>query len=218
MLNQTRTGKKKLLTDPVLLIPYIGQDTEQRVPKVVKAQKQKIVTLAPTASNRPNKLSKPSGTNINSKLLTIESIVNPPKKKGEEQEEVDLSKMPKDPFDQARLSMVWKEFANKLRAEGKDNLASSMVTNEAVLHENYKVLLEFDNTIQMDMFSDYRPVLLDYIRTKLNNWQVSIVIKVKSAGGNKNAYLLPKDIYKQLADKNPILDQLKKTFNLEIDF
>ena len=59
--------------------------------------------------------------------------------------------------------------------------------------------------------------LVDFLRKKLNNNSIQVVSVMKERQSKKVAYT-NKDKFEHLAEKNPILNQLKDKFGLDSDF
>ena len=59
--------------------------------------------------------------------------------------------------------------------------------------------------------------MLDELRTLVNNKQMQLEIKVSKVVGEIKAYK-PADKFKLMADKNPSLLELKKRFDLDIEY
>ena len=57
--------------------------------------------------------------------------------------------------------------------------------------------------------------LLAYVRKKLNNYKISLDIKVNEELEKQYAYT-PMEKYEKLKEKNPNIDLLRKTFDLDI--
>ena len=144
--------------------------------------------------------------------------MNPPKVEGQIADDVDISQMPKEHFNDISLKEVWGQYVKKLRVESKENLATALMRADIVLSQDYKIMAKLDNTIQLDMVNEIRSEILDFLRNKLQNWTTTLKLDVKKAGESKSGYLLPKELYGKLAEDHPALEMLKKTFNLEIDF
>ena len=59
--------------------------------------------------------------------------------------------------------------------------------------------------------------LIDFLRKKLNNNSIQVVSIMAEHQSKKVAYT-NKDKFEHLAEKNPILNQLKEKFGLDADF
>ena len=71
------------------------------------------------------------------------------------------------------------------------------------------------NTLMRDELESAKPALLKYIREKLNNFKVDLVIDVNEEETKKYAYT-PQEKYEKLKDKNSAIELLKKTFDLDL--
>lgn len=77
--------------------------------------------------------------------------------------------------------------------------------------------IEIHNEVQREMLNVIKQDMLDYIRRDLGNNAVSIDITVSQHQHETKAYK-PSDKFKFMAEKNPMLLELKKRFDLDIDY
>ena len=57
--------------------------------------------------------------------------------------------------------------------------------------------------------------LLNYLRSELNNYEIDLSIEVIEGEINRYAYT-PREKYEKLREKNPLLDSLRKEFDLDV--
>lgn len=121
-----------------------------------------------------------------------------------------------DPFDQEAFLQLWKEFALKVKNEGKISLFTLMAANKPVLKENFVIDVIVENQIQQQLLIESKIDILNFIRQKLNNFKVDLVpILQKSITVRKPVTDTEK--YQVMVAKNPMLDKLRKDFNLGFD-
>ena len=116
MFHQTGAPKKKLLTDPVSIIPFPNQDLRDKAPKAtvtkpaVKAPIKKVFDRP-----EPKVLSAPSGNKKYAASLSINKMMAP-KKEGEDGAPMDLSNMPMNDYhiDDFKMACADKDKDGKL--------------------------------------------------------------------------------------------------------
>ena len=59
--------------------------------------------------------------------------------------------------------------------------------------------------------------LLNYLREQLNNWSIVLEVLVDENEETVKNYL-PKDQLMAMEQKNPVLSQMRKQFDLDIDY
>ncbi len=133
--------------------------------------------------------------------------------KPEEDDEKKVSK-PKDAFKFVTLELLWKEYTEKLKKEGKQNIASILSLNNIELKDHHKIsyFVESEmNKVEMDREIEN---LLPFLRNKLNNYSIEIELKVKKTTRESLIYSGP-DKYKHLKKINPVIEELRDIFDLD---
>ncbi|MFB5945007.1 DNA polymerase III subunit gamma/tau [Albibacterium profundi] len=121
-----------------------------------------------------------------------------------------------EPFDQEKFLQLWKKFALVAKEEGKISLFTLMTANVPMLKENYKVDVIVENQIQQQLLFESKIDILNFIRQGLNNFKVDLIpVLQKSTTVRKPVTDTEK--YQAMVAKNPMLDQLRKDFNLGFD-
>lgn len=132
------------------------------------------------------------------------------------QMEVVLSEdeQPKDDFSETQMQAAWSAYVSKLEKKGKRNLASILTIDTPKLKDK-TIQLEFPNKTNKVEVERDRYNLLGYIRKELNNFDIDIAITVNEEK-EKQYYYTPREKFEKLKEKNPNLDLLRKTFDLDI--
>lgn len=79
------------------------------------------------------------------------------------------------------------------------------------------ITLKINNESQKEKLTDIKQEFLDEIRKLLQNNSIGLEIEITEAEAQGKAYK-PVDVFKNMAEKNPALLELKKRFDLEIDY
>ncbi|HEY9168690.1 MAG TPA: DNA polymerase III subunit gamma/tau [Lutibacter sp.] len=127
-------------------------------------------------------------------------------------EEVDG--LPADDFSESKLLKLWESYSNLLMEDGKKSVASIMNSNVPRL-ENGMVHFQLPNAMMKDQLDRAKSPLLKYLREKLNNFKLDIIVDVNEEETKKYAYT-PDEKYQKLKEKNKAIEFLKKTFDLDI--
>ncbi|MFH6769405.1 DNA polymerase III subunit gamma/tau [Gaetbulibacter aquiaggeris] len=122
--------------------------------------------------------------------------------------------LPKEDFTEKQLIDCWKAFIKILQDEGKHNLASILSidipkVNGTTIH------LEFPNFTNKVELERQQYDLLSFIRKSLNNFDINLSITVNEEKEKQYAYTA-KEKYNKLKEKNPHIESLRKTFDLDI--
>jgi len=123
--------------------------------------------------------------------------------------------LPNDPFTEEDLLKYWAVFVTKLETNGKYNLASILQIDTPKLIDEHTIGLEFPNTTNKIEVEHQQFELLQYLRKAVNNFSITLDIKVNETMEKKYAYT-PEDKYEKLVEKNKHVELLRKTFDLDI--
>ena len=122
---------------------------------------------------------------------------------------------PKDTFTEKQLQQFWKEYVNLLNKKGERSMASIVGTDLPKLQEGFKISFTVPNKLMQDQFKKGRPKLLKFLREKLNNYGIDIITILNETVEKKFAYT-PQEKYSKLKEKNPLLEKLRQTFELDL--
>lgn len=120
------------------------------------------------------------------------------------------------PLSQERVDNAMKHYADEKAKEGLRQLYATLTSSKINL-EGQTVVILLNNEVQRTMLTDIKQDMLDELRRLLTNKQTQLEIKVSEIMGEVKAYK-PQDKFKQMADKNPALNELKKRFDLDIEY
>ena len=123
--------------------------------------------------------------------------------------------MPSDDFTEEEMQKAWMQYAGGLKAKGKKILSSSLQSDTPKLLNKTTIGITVANhTMKTEIERDETP-LLDFVKEKLNNYDIKLEIAVNEAVIEK-FYFTPQENSKKLAEKNPALNLLKRTFDLDL--
>ncbi|MCF8463720.1 MAG: DNA polymerase III subunit gamma/tau [Flavobacteriales bacterium] len=133
-----------------------------------------------------------------------------------EEEVVDLDSLPKDAFSEEHMQTIWNTRVNLLFGE-KPGILSSLTKHPPILKAAHTIELKLDGKHQLEQLQENRGLLIEAIRKDLNNFSVQLETPVEEIITVKKAYT-PKEIYQSLLEQNPELENLRKTFDLDLDY
>lgn len=146
--------------------------------------------------------------------LSLKSIHQKKEIKKSEIEE-NFDNHPKDAFTQEKLEKLWKEYVVLLQKKGQRSMASIVATNQPKLENDFKISFSIPNKLMQDQFQKGRPKLLGFLREQLNNYGIEIIANLNEKIEKKFAYT-NQEKFKKLAEKNPLLEKLRQTFELDL--
>ncbi|GGK30080.1 hypothetical protein GCM10007962_25470 [Yeosuana aromativorans] len=127
---------------------------------------------------------------------------------------IDEESLPKEPFTEKQLIDHWNQFVKNLQNEGKHNLASILSIDTPTV-KGTTVHLEFPNSTNKVELERQQFELLSFLRKSLNNFDINLSISVNEEMEKQYAYT-SREKFEKLKEKNPHIDTLRKTFDLDI--
>jgi len=182
-------------------IPVITEIKET----VVTTQVEKEVTQKPT---QPKK-----GRRRPSSSLSLKSV-HQKKEQITLKKEIDLTNMPRNPFTKADFEVHWVKYISILNRQGEKMLASILKSAVPILKKT-TIQLTYPNAMMADELSRKKGPVLNYLRSKLQNYDIAFELITDEKQEKKYAYT-PQEKYQKLVELNPMLEALRVELLLDI--
>jgi len=127
----------------------------------------------------------------------------------------DQENLPREPFDETTLQAHWKAYAELVEQKGKKILASNLAADAPKLIGDHTLWIELPNSTMKKEVERDQLELMDYLREKLRNHDIQLKVTVNEETARQYAFT-PQEKYEKLREKNPAIDLLRKTFDLEL--
>ncbi|MFB0902845.1 MAG: DNA polymerase III subunit gamma/tau [Nonlabens sp.] len=121
--------------------------------------------------------------------------------------------LPEDPFTQEELNVVWTKYVEHLQERGQQILASIINADQPILKET-TINLRFPNQSMKEDLEKSQGQILEYLKRELNNYLIDFEIAVDKSITKKYVYT-DQDKFSKLVEKNPAVDLLRRTFDLD---
>jgi DNA polymerase-3 subunit gamma/tau len=121
----------------------------------------------------------------------------------------------KEPFTQEQLIECWNHYANKAKEEGKINVYTLLTSAEPKLEADDVIIVHIEHKLQEGIIQDEMIELLNTIRPKLRNFNISVKTKQVERIAVNRLYTSTEK-YQYLLEKNPKLEEMRRRFNLDI--
>ena len=168
-----------------------------------------------TTNNKPQTQNpKPQTQERRSSALSLKSLTKKREETNKPKVELNLDEMPRNPFTKQELLDLWQIYINELNKKGEKLLASLLNSNIPEVSLN-TLTFTLPNARMESSFEKAKPIVLRYLREKLQNYKIDFKIIINEEFEKKFAYT-PKEKYEVLREKNPLLSKLKKTFDLDV--
>lgn len=173
--------------------------------------------------NTPAKIAKPSVEIVKLELtnaprrssgLSLKSLKTKAEVSKIEVDFEEIEGLPADVFSESKLLLLWEAYINILMEDGKKSVASIMNSNVPSV-KNGIIHFQLPNAMMKDQLDRAKFPLVKYLREKLNNYKLDVVVDVNEEETKKYAYT-PDEKYQKLKEKNSAIELLKKTFDLDI--
>jgi DNA polymerase-3 subunit gamma/tau len=120
------------------------------------------------------------------------------------------------PFSQEQLENCWKAFAQSRITDGGYN-SEQVILNKPIELNGTTILLKLDSQTQMGQLNEFKPALLEYLRKNLRNFSIDLQAEIAPQEAKKMIYT-SQEKFKYLAEKHPVLQDLKTRLGLDLEF
>ncbi len=170
-------------------------------------------TTTPPKSVQESNTPKITGRRRSSSALSLKSLKKE-KEKITTKKKIDYSNMPKEKFSQAAFDVNWTTYVDILNRQGNKMLASILNTSKPVLNDTV-VTLTYPNSMMAEELRKHQSGILNHLREKLQNYQISFNIIVDEKEEKTYAYS-PQDKYTKLFEINPLIEEMRRVLFLDI--
>ena len=119
-----------------------------------------------------------------------------------------------DPFNQEKLSILWKTYIQEKNNLGENNIAALLELSQPKLLDNHKILLKSSSDLNKVELTKESTSLMAYLNKSLNNYKITFEINVEIQKREEHIYGL-KEKYEYLKKINPEIEVLRKEFDLD---
>tara|TARA_Y100001954_G_scaffold50313_1_gene53156 strand:+ start:862 stop:2658 length:1797 start_codon:yes stop_codon:yes gene_type:complete len=117
---------------------------------------------------------------------------------------------------QESLETAWKALSSQLEADGEYNLAALLNLDSPRLKNKVEIHLNFPNKTNKLELESEKGKIIGVLADALKNDLLQFVIHV-SQEEQQNYVYTPRDKYEQLVKINPLVDDIRKEFNLDLN-
>ena len=147
--------------------------------------------------------------------LSLKSIKK--KKEHEDNKEekiIDQKNLPAEKFTEPEMQAAWAEYGKMQDKKGERIIGSMFAMNTPSLQDGI-IMLELPNQSMKVDLESAQSGLLQFLYKKLDNYSIELKITVNEEASKKYAFT-PQDKYEKLREKNPLIDKLRSSFDLDI--
>ena len=229
IFNYDKIESKKLLVEILLMkISEMFISSEKTIiSSITDESKKKKSELIDLSEKKENEVKKDKNneklTEENNKSSAQEEVsafsISSLKIKKEKIQEKELIDKDEDQrnnsFEDFELKIKWKDFANDLSRQNKENLASILQINEPNLGNDFKITYDVPSNSSKNELREIKGDLLIYLKNIFKNDLIEIDFLVNKSN-SKEYFSTPEERFKKLSDLNPNLIKLKKDLKLDL--
>ena len=229
IFNYDKIESKKLLVEILLMkISEMFISSEKTIiSSITDESKKKKSELIDLSEKKENEVKKDKNneklTEENNKSSAQEEVsafsISSLKIKKEKIQEKELIDKDEDKrnnsFEDFELKIKWKDFANDLSRQNKENLASILQINEPNLGNDFKITYDVPSNSSKNELREIKGDLLIYLKNIFKNDLIEIDFLVNKSN-SKEYFSTPEERFKKLSDLNPNLIKLKKDLKLDL--
>ena len=229
IFNYDKIESKKLLVEILLMkISEMFISSEKTIiSSITDESKKKKSELIDLSEKKENEVKKEKNIEKlikkNNKSSTQEEVsafsISSLKIKREKIQEKELIDKDEDQrnnsFEDFELKIKWKDFANDLSRQNKENLASILQINEPNLGNDFKITYDVPSNSSKNELREIKGDLLIYLKNIFKNDLIEIDFLVNKSNA-KEYFSTPEERFKKLSDLNPNLIKLKKDLKLDL--
>ena len=190
------------------LEPQKATAVEAKLPSEEKANSATVQPEKKPVKVDLSQRKRPSG-------LSLKSIGQ---KKEHEQKQKEKQALPTEElteaFTEEQIQEAWAEYVKKLSKRGKKILASIVDTDKPTL-VGKTIHIELPNDTMKIELKKAQGNLMNFIKKKIQNTTIELEIDVNEKATKKYAFTT-RDKFEKLKEKNPLIDKLRTTFDLDI--
>lgn len=127
----------------------------------------------------------------------------------------DEDSLPDDPITEEELHKHWQAYVTLLDEKGKKILASNLSSDTPKIKDGTTIVIELPNDTMKKEVEREQLDLMTFLKKALNNHHLQLSISVNEETIKKYAFT-PQEKYEKLREKNPAIELLRKTFDLDL--
>ena len=122
------------------------------------------------------------------------------------------------PFEKSNLEDCWLKYAGLLLSEGRMALHTAFLKRMPELKDDFNICFTVDSSAVEKDLNENKTALLSFLRKNLSNYKINLKVDVNINSNDTDHPYTPSEKFKKLAEKNPMINDLKKNLDLEIEY
>ncbi len=190
--------------------PSSAENTEEKNEVSQETVSEATTVQDPMPSSAENRIAKKRVSGLSLKSIQKKKELEAEKREAKKEQAVEKN----GEFTEEQMQEAWQEFAAEQIEKGEKILASIMQTDTPVL-KGKDICIELPNDTMKLELERVQYYLMGFLKEKLQNTHIQLKVKVNEKAERKFAFT-PIEKFQKLQEKNPLLEKLRSTFDLDI--
>lgn len=208
------------IEEPVVSEPKNEISEPEVKPEPIAAKAHETPAISPAKTEERKKTLtkyKSMSVSISAALQEDTPTLSPsPENRIEEQVEApEQINQPSKHFNDEMLLQPWLVYAEKLKAQGRMNMYSTLTKSKPQIGENYSVTFNIDNAAQEIELAREKADFVEFLRNELENFVMDVTFQIAENTEQTGLYTNSKK-FEAMVKKNPNLGKLTQNLNLDI--
>jgi hypothetical protein len=126
--------------------------------------------------------------------------------------------VPSAEITQEVFDIVWQAYLKELEDLGNRKISSFIKERSSEIVAGDRVKLTLFSNLEKEMFEAERLSVLPFFRSRLKNNTFEFEYEISNNNPTENRLLTAEQKFKLMADKNPLLSDLQRIFELQIEY
>lgn len=126
--------------------------------------------------------------------------------------------IPSAEITQEVFDIVWQAYLKELEETGNRRISSFIKDRSYEIVASDKVKLTLFSNLEKEMFDAERLSVLPFFRSRLKNNTFEFEYEISNNNPTENRLLTAEQKFKLMAQKNPLLSDLQRIFELQIEY
>src|SRR5690554_5407296 len=198
----------------------VEHSTSKKETAAVNKEEKELTTKPDNnieAAEKPNRLDRLSKLKGRKSAFSIKQLTKEEEKEAAAKKESEESSGLETDFSDEDFLATWKLLAERIKKseeEGNSIVYAAMSARAPIRLEGNQILLKVDNKSQYEEIIAKRTGIHDFLRRKLKNGLIQLDLEIIKDQKERKAYT-DEEKFDEMAEENPILNDLKRTLNLD---
>ena len=128
-----------------------------------------------------------------------------------------IENLPTDAVTDESIQKVWMDYAESQNQQGNRQMFTTLTMNKPAMKGEFDIELIIHNLAQENLMQEEKSHLMDFLRRNLNNYKLQLTTTIISLTDDDDVAYTNKERYVKMVQKNPELDDFRKSLGLDLE-